>query len=147
MLTQDVTEYFKQVDDGNTVVELKHKNIVANSVLIHIEGGNEKIENFYVTSGFIILEHTVPVDTSLIINYKIEVDEVEPSLELKVKELEKQVQELQKIVQTLDQALLQRVDKHSFRVWIKAIEKKMGISVIDANPHGIDGINYYENKN
>jgi hypothetical protein len=147
MLTKTVIEYFKQVDDGNTVVPMEHKQIVSNSASIFIEGDGEKIEDFYITGGFIILQNAVPVGVTLRIEYKIEVDEVETSIEIKVKKLEKQVEELKEAVRLLDQALLERVDKHSFRVWIKAVEMKMGISVIDANPHGIDGINYHEKNN
>ena len=144
MITKTMVEYFKQEDENNTVFEIKEKKIVTNSVKILIEGSNEKIEAFYVTSTYIILETPIPLGVSIAVEYKIQVEEVVITPEVRVRQLELQVLELKKEVETLHEALKERVDKHSFRVWIKAIEMKMGISVIDGNPHGIDGLNYHE---
>jgi len=144
MITKTVVEYFKQEDENNTVFELKEKKIVTNSVKILIEGSNEKIETFYVTSTYVILETPIPLGVSIIVEYKVQIEEVVLTPEIRVRQLELQVAELKRDVETLNEALKERVDKHSFRVWIKAIEMKMGISVIDANPHGIDGLNYHE---
>lgn len=142
-MIQDIVEYFTQDVENNTVIELQHKKQIANSMKILIEGTDETISEFTITSNYLLLDYAIPVGVTLILKYKVEIETPTISTEQKIKQIEDEISRLKSQNQVLAEALSQRVDKHSFRVWLKAVEKQLGISVIDGNPHGIDGINSY----
>lgn len=131
-MRQIESEQFKYT--GEDIIELKNDYEADSVRVFYIQNSiNKDIEIIELGENYIQLELGEPLETNTTINItynvKTVVDYSDPSVKLQV--LEKEVKELKKAVRILEEALGNRVTNQTFNMYLKNLEKKLGVSVID----------------
>lgn len=73
----------------------------------------------------------IPNRASISITYRVETDTSKFTALERIKFLEKEVNDQKKIVTTLAEALKYRVDIETFKTYLKSLEKKLGVDIIE----------------
>lgn len=137
---------YLQETEGNTIFVITNSKYLKDSLVVYIDGNS--ITSYEVLGDiYLSLNFAPTVGSEIIIEYEVkEEEEVDLNLLKRVRQLEEEVRNLTIQNQTLYEALNQKVDKHTFRVWIKAIETTLGVTITEGSPFGIDGVNAYKRK-
>lgn len=134
-------EFIQKIEE-NTIFKIDEVGLESNSIKVYDVDGD--ITFSYLGGGYLQIEN-IPLNKAFIVEFEktIQVYNQE-SVEERLKKLEVKTQELKDQNDMLYRALSERVDKHSFRVWLKAVESKMGIQIVDKDLLGIAGVNSYQ---
>ena len=138
-------EYYIHTELGNTLVEVESAYIEGSVVLTLLDSLNNfvrAINSTEIGSVYIQLNEDLPLDSKVQVLYKTRNTEVDFDTNLvdRINSLETIVQKQQVIIETLLQAMDNRVNKHSFNVWIKAVEKSIGKPILPENLVGIQAV-------
>ena len=138
-------EYYIHTALGNTLVEVESAYIEGSVVLTLLDSLNNfvrAINSTEIGSVYIQLNEDLPLDSKVQVLYKTRNTEVDFDTNLvdRINSLETIVQKQQVVIETLLQAMDNRVNKHSFNVWIKAVEKSIGKPILPENLVGIQAV-------
>ena len=138
-------EYYIHTELGNTLVEVESAYIEGSVVLTLLDSLNNfvrAINSTEIGSVYIQLNEDLPLDSKVQVLYKTRNTEVDFDTNLvdRINSLEAIVQKQQVVIETLLQAMDNRVNKHSFNVWIKAVEKSIGKPILPENLVGIQAV-------
>ena len=138
-------EYYIHTELGNTLVEVESAYIEGSVVLTLLDSLNNfvrAINSTEIGSVYIQLNEDLPLDSKVQVLYKTRNTEVDFDTNLvdSINSLETIVQKQQVVIETLLQAMDNRVNKHSFNVWIKAVEKNIGKPILPENLVGIQAV-------
>ena len=73
---------------------------------------------------------SIPPNTVLNISYKIKEEFSKLSEFERIKELESRINDHEKVLKEVLEALKYRVDIQAFKVWIKSLEKELGVDLV-----------------
>lgn len=122
-----------QAINNNYTFETQY-DYISNSVRAALSTG-ERVTITELGEKYITIDPDVK-DSLVIITYNIETNEDTINTDLlrkRVIDLEKQVQALNDKLNTHEEALNNRVSITTFQTWLKLVEKKAGIKLIDNN--------------
>ena len=132
-------EYYIHLDADNTIIELK-ESYIDGSVKAKVENGVD-VEIQEIGQKYIRLVDTPTLGDKILITYDISViTESDNNILDILNELEKKVADQTKLINTLVIAMNNRVDKHTFNVWLKAVENRFGKPVLENNLVGIQAV-------
>lgn len=131
-MRQIESEQFKYI--GEDIIELKNDYEPDSVRVFYIQNSiNKNIEIIELGENYIQLELEEPLENNTTINVTYNVKQVvdysDPSVKFQM--LENEVKELKKVIGILEKALNNRVTNQTFNLYLKNLEKKLGVSVID----------------
>lgn len=131
-MRQIESEQFKYI--GEEIIELKNDYEPDSVRVFYIQHSiNKNIEIIELGENYIQLDLEEPLENNTTINvtYNVKkvVDYSDPSVKFQM--LENEVKELKKVIGILEKALNNRVTNQTFKLYLKNLEKKLGVSVID----------------
>lgn len=127
--------------ENNTIFKIDDTNLVQDTLKVYNKNGDIAFQ--YLGGGYLQIEG-ISLNETFTIEFEIEIQNINSkTLEERVKTLEDLVSSLTEQNEILFQALRERVDKHSFRVWLKAVESKMGVQILEKDLLGVEGVNSY----
>lgn len=139
MSVKQQKEYYIHLDSDNTIIELK-ESYIEGSVKAKVENGAD-IEIQEIGQKYIRLVDTPAIGDKILITYNISViTESDNNVLNRLNELEKKVADQTKLINTLVLAMNNRVDKHTFNVWLKAVENRFGKPILEDNLMGIQAV-------
>lgn len=139
MSVKQQKEYYIHLDSDNTIIELK-ESYIDGSVKAKVENGVD-IEIQEIGQKYIRLVDTPTLGDKILITYDISViTESDNNVLDRLNELEKKVADQTVLINTLVQAMNNRVDKHTFNVWLKAVENRFGKPILENNLIGIQAV-------
>lgn len=139
MSVKQQKEYYIHLDSDNTIIELK-ESYIEGSVKAKVENGAD-IEIQEIGQKYIRLVDTPAIGDKILITYNISViTESDNNVLDRLNELEKKVADQTKLINTLVLAMNNRVDKHTFNVWLKAVENRFGKPILEDNLMGIQAV-------
>lgn len=139
MSVKQQKEYYIHLDVDNTIIELK-ESYIDGSVTAKIENGVD-ITIQEIGQKYIRLVDLPAQGDKVLITYNIAViGESENNVLDRLNKLEAQVAEQTLLINTLVQAMNNRVDKHTFNVWLKAVENRFGKPILEHNLVGIQAV-------
>ena len=149
MAIKQTSEVVIQTTTGNIIFETT-QNYIPNSVSIkYVINDTSEINVAGITEiggNYIQLVQAPTVGTKLRIYYNVRTsDSLDVDILQRLRALEEQVNKQNKMLDILTQALDNRVDKHTFRVWIKAMEQSYGKPVLDQTLLGIQAVHQSNN--
>ena len=149
MAINQTSEVVIQTTTGNIIFETT-QNYIPNSVSIkYVINDTSEIDVVGITEiggNYIQLVQAPTVGTKLRIYYDVRTsDSLDVDILQRLRALEEQVNKQNKMLDILTQALDNRVDKHTFRVWIKAMEQSYGKPVLDQTLLGIQAVHQSNN--
>lgn len=149
MAIKQTSEVVIQTTTGNIIFETT-QNYIPNSVSIkYVINDTSEIDVVGITEiggNYIQLVQAPTVGTKLRIYYDVRTsDSLDIDILQRLRALEEQVNKQNKMLDILTQALDNRVDKHTFRVWIKAMEQSYGKPVLDQTLLGIQAVHQSNN--
>lgn len=139
-------EQFVQSDDDNTILETSEAYIDGTVVVTILDAStNQPLRAVNVSeigSVYISLNESIPAGTWLQIFYKTRntVVDFDTNLVDRLNSLEDLVQKQQVVIETLLAAVDNRVSKHTFNIWLKAVEKSLGKPILPDNLSGIQAV-------
>ena len=139
MSVKQQKEYYIHLDVDNTIIELK-ESYIDGSVTAKIENGVD-ITIQEIGQKYIRLVDLPAQGDKVLITYNIAViGGSENNVLDRLNKLEAQVAEQTLLINTLVQAMNNRVDKHTFNVWLKAVENRFGKPILEHNLVGIQAV-------
>ena len=139
MSVKQQKEDYIHLDVDNTIIELK-ESYIDGSVTAKIENGVD-ITIQEIGQKYIRLVDLPAQGDKVLITYNIAViGESENNVLDRLNKLEAQVAEQTLLIHTLVQAMNNRVDKHTFNVWLKAVENRFGKPILEHNLVGIQAV-------
>ena len=149
MAIKQTSEVVIQTTTGNIIFETT-QNYIPNSVSIkYVINDTSEINVAGITEiggNYIQLVQAPTVGTKLRIYYNVRTsDSLDVDILQRLRALEEQVNKQNKMLDILTQALDNRVDKHTFRVWIKAMEQSYGKPVLNQTLLGIQAVHQSNN--
>ena len=126
--------------DGSITIFETSKNYISGTIVVYdvTSGSPVLVTNTVREIGGTYLEVTPAPDTGTILRITYEVYEVVPdnqeaafTLIQRVKDLEIAVENLYKLNKVLEESISNRVNITSFQAWLRLVEKKLGIKIID----------------
>ena len=150
MAIKQTSEVVIQTTTGNIIFETT-QNYIPNSVSIkYVINDTSEIDVVGITEiggNYIQLVQAPTIGTKLRIYYDVRTsDSLDVDILQRLRALEEQVNKQNKMLDILTQALDNRVDKHTFRVWIKAMEQSYGKPVLDQTLLGIQAVHQSSNN-
>ena len=139
-------EQYVQTGVGNTILEVEQPYIDGTVVVTILDPDtNQNVRAVNISeigSVYIQLNEDIVEGTKLQIFYKTRNTEADFDTNLvdRLNNLEEIVQKQQIVIETLLAAVDNRVNKHTFNVWIKAVEKSIGKPVLPDNLSGIQAV-------
>lgn len=149
MALKQTYDTFTQSQSGNVVFETSQNYIdgtVTASFLIN--GSTEVPVTGLIEIGgtYIQLEDAPSVGVVIRIYYSVRVsDTLDVDILQRLRSIEAQVEKQNQMLNILTQAVDNRVDKHTFRVWLKAMEKSFGKPILEQNLLGIQSVHQSSN--
>lgn len=149
MAIKQTIEIVVQTAAGNTIFETT-QNYIPNSVsmkyVINETSEVDVVGVIEIGGNYIQLSQAPTVGAKLRIYYDVRTsDSLDVDILQRLRALEEQVEKQNKMLNILTQALDNRVDKHTFRVWIKAMEQSYGKPVLDQTLLGIQAVHQSSN--
>lgn len=149
MALKEVSELVVQTQEGNVLFQTT-QDYVADSVrVVYIINDSEVPFNGIVEIGgnYIQLPQAPSVTTKMRIYYSIRVSSnLDVDILQRLRAIEEQVEKQNKMLNILTQAVENRVDKHTFRVWLKAMEQSFGKPILEQNLLGIQAVHQSSNN-
>lgn len=138
-------EYYVHTEIGNTILEVESAYIEGTVVITLLDSSDafvRAVNSTEIGSVYVQLNEDLPLNSKVQILYKTRNTEVDFDTNLvdRLNSLEAIVQKQQVVIETLLQAMDNRVNKHSFNVWIKAVEKSIGKPILPENLVGIQAV-------
>lgn len=138
-------EYYVHTEIGNTILEVESAYIEGTVVITLLDSSGafvRAVNSTEIGSVYVQLNEDLPLNSKVQILYKTRNTEVDFDTNLvdRLNSLEAIVQKQQVVIETLLQAMDNRVNKHSFNVWIKAVEKSIGKPILPENLVGIQAV-------
>lgn len=139
-------EYYIHTDLGNTILEVESAYMDGSVVLTLLDPDTDQpmraLSSVEIGSVYIQLNEDLPINSKVQIFYKTLSTEVDYDTNIidRLNALESTVANQTIVIETLLQAVENRVNKHSFNVWIKAVEKSIGKKVLPDNLMGIQAV-------
>lgn len=139
MSVKQQKEYYIHLDVDNTIIELK-ESYIDGSVTAKVENGVD-ITIQEIGQKYIRLVDLPAQGDKVLITYNVDViGESDNNVLDRLNKLEAQVAEQTLLINTLVQAMNNRVDKHTFNVWLKAVENRFGKPILEHNLVGIQAV-------
>lgn len=144
-----ISEVYTQTELGNEIFKVTRSFIagtLAVSTRVDAQSAWGTISFTEIGGGFIRVTPAIPVGNQVKFDMQTSIDGVSSEADLlqKVTDLQLRLAQQEKVIEIILAALDERVGKHAFRVWIKALEKSFGTSVIVPDLFGIEGVNPYQ---
>lgn len=139
-------ERYVHSDTSNTILEVESAYIegsVVVTLLDPITNQNVRAVNISeIGSVYLQLNEDIEEGKTLQIFYKTRNTEVDFDTNLvdRLNRLEELCGKQQQVIETLLKAVDNRVNKHSFNIWIKAVEKSIGKPILPDNLVGIQAV-------
>ena len=129
------TNYENITFTGDTIIELQ-KEFISGTLTCSFLNNTIK-KNIIVTEiggKYISLEvdpDTIPLNSILNISYKIKDDSTRLTEGQRLAAIEKRLEDQEKVLKEVLAALKYRVDTQTFTTWLKALEKQLGVDIIN----------------
>lgn len=138
-------EIYVHIDINNIILELKEsylENTVTAAVVDVLENVIRPISILEIGQKYIQLMDIVNLNERVLIKYKVNSIDYSEDVNIldRLNKLEIQVNNQNKIIETLVLAMNNRVDKHTFNVWLKAVEHRFGKPILEDNLAGIQAV-------
>lgn len=138
-------EYYVHTEQGNTILEVESAYVEGSVVLTLLDASDQYVRALNASeigSVYIQLNEDLPLNSKVQIFYKTRNTEADFDTNLvdRINNLEAIVKKQQTVIETLLHAVDNRVNKHSFNVWIKAVEKSIGKPILQENLIGIQAV-------
>lgn len=123
---------FTQEEEGN-VIFTSNLPVLPDTLIVTVN--DVQIPASMIGASFIKLQEAPPVQATVIVKYKTEVEETEedPNINSQFNKLAKRIEFLEEQNLFLARALQERVSNTTFRRWIEAMEKSYGQPVLNNN--------------
>lgn len=141
-------ENIRQEEDNNQVIELENEYVKGSVKIKLVVSGTELRDINFTEIGvrYLQLNEDFPEGTHFRIYYDTaELDEGDLNVLRELRELREKVNNQQIVIEKLLEAVDQRVEKHTFRVWLKAMEKSFGTRIVGENLLGIQKVHQSSN--
>lgn len=132
-MIKNIEEFFIQDTEGNTIFQITQEAIKNTITVLVIRNGIEtQIGVNELGEGYFQVQSEILLNEELKVNYQIRVSDSNEDVNLlqRIRLLEEQHTALAKMMDILTQAVDQRVEKHSFRIWLNQMEKSFGKPVL-----------------
>lgn len=138
-------EYYVHVDIDNTIIELKESYLpqsVVAEVVTPVDIVIRQINITEIGQKYVQLNDPLSLNEKVRIRYNIEsLDyDVDTNVLDRLNKLEVLVNDQNKVIETLIAAMNNRVDKHTFNVWLKAVEHRFGKPILEHNLVGVQAV-------
>lgn len=139
-------EKYIHSDTSNTILEVESAYIegsVVVTILDSVTGQSVRAVNITeIGSTYLQLNEEIEEGKTLQVFYKTRNTEVDFDTNLvdRLNKLEELCSKQQQVIETLLKAVDNRVNKHSFNLWIKAVEKSIGKPILPNNLVGIQAV-------
>lgn len=138
----DKSDRYVHIDEDNTILE-STEEYLDNSVTLFLCDNNwNKVSSLTCSelgSKYIRITSTLTLNDKVLIEYKIKTFnfDIDTNILVRIKRLEDIILKQDLAITELTKAMSNRVDKHTFRVWLKAMEKNYGKPILEDNLLGI----------
>ena len=150
MAIKQTSEIVVQTTAGNIIFETTQTYIPNSVSMKYIINDTSEIDVAGVVEiggTYVQLSQAPTIGTKIRIYYDVRTsDSLDVDILQRLRALEEQVNKQNKMLDILTQALDNRVDKHTFRVWIKAMEQSYGKPVLDQTLLGIQAVHQSSNN-
>lgn len=124
--------------DGINTIYKSNEKYSAGTMKVSVitDQGELSVSFTELGEGYIQLNSVEPLGKIIILTYELfgtlpEDNQEEYNIKERIKTLEKAVENLYTLNKQLEKALEQRVNITSFQAWLRLVEKKLGIKLID----------------
>lgn len=148
MAIKSVNETITQTIADNVIFETSGMYVTNSVIVKYIINGNEvDVVGVTEVGGNYIQLNTAPtVGTVLKIYYDIRTaDTLDVDILQRLNALESKVKKQDQMLDLLTKALDNRVDKHTFRIWLKAMEQSFGKPILGPDILGIQQVHQSSN--
>lgn len=129
------TNYENITFTGDTIIELQKEFISGTLTCSFLNNTIKKNISITEIGGkYISLEvdpDSIPLNSILNISYKIKDDSTRLTEGQKLAAIEKRLEDQEKVLKEVLAALKYRVDTQTFTTWLKALEKQLGVDIIN----------------
>lgn len=148
MAIKQAVETFTQTEAGNVILETS-QSYISGSVKIYAVVNGQEIQNINVTEiggTYLQLETALTIGAVINIYYDVRTsDSLDVDILQRLRALEEQVLKQGRMIDILTSAVENRVDKHTFKVWLKAMEQSYGKPILEQNLLGIQSVHQSSN--
>jgi hypothetical protein len=138
-----------QTVEGNVILETTQAYVPDSVSVTHIISAysTETYEVVEIGGNYLQLVTAPPVGATLEVIYNVRTsDSLDVDILQRLRAIEEQVEKQNKMLDILTKAVENRVDKHTFRVWLKAMEQSFGKPILEQNLLGIQAVHQSSNN-